>query len=239
MSKRLTALLGTTLLAVAVYQPCRAALVPGNEITAFFEHSALGTMQWSQMEQAMAADMPVWFRVFSTDATLAQTGRNLAEHKAYFQHMAWLDQRIIMSGIHDHIHWLADFSSVGSHVSGYVSALPFQRQLQAEKSSVVPGSDTVSRISVALQTWVSHNARQIMAYTSPDQASRQFVFQLSLVPEPLSLSVAKALRSNGWQPDERTRQGDSTVHWQRGAERLWVSVQKVAQHSMLYLHHLL
>lgn len=239
MSKRLTTLLYAVCLTVTVYQPCRAALVPTHEITAFFDHSVLDTMQWSEIEQAVAADHPVWFRVFNTDATLAQTGQRFAEHKAYFQHMVWLDQRIIMSGIYGETHWLADFSSAGSHVSGYVSALPFQKQVQADKNSVAFSQDSLARISRLLHAWVPNNAQQLMAYTSPDQASRQLVFQFPLAPGPLNHSVAKALRSNGWQPAERIRQGDSTVRWQRGTEQLWVSIQKIAPHSMLYLHHVL
>lgn len=232
--KKLACSTGLMLLAgVQAHATLQAAPLPGEMLV--WKNQGL---VWKPPERSTLFGVTVWYRHFSSSEALGTVAEGFARNEHRFQRVVAHRNRLILSGIENGHHWLADVSDAGSVVSGYVSVLPFRSYVEP---GVMPGKDT----RVALETGqelmhglLPSGSTRILQHQSADSTQRQEIYRVPLPWQSLSTYLERALRSSGWLLSDDGLLANGPKLWSRGQARMMLSLRAAGQGSALYVHHM-
>lgn len=148
-----------------------------------FPHALTPAFRWSEHIEMRLSGLPIVVRGFVATQPLDQVAKTLARHKEKFQRITTLPGSILLSGVHQGRHWVAQLEAVQGRVQGMVSALPLD---------VDPASKGVEMTGF-LAPWLTQNAGFVFGHSSsgsgrgivqtvhmPHGSSRQFITALDL-----------------------------------------------------------
>lgn len=207
------ALLGAPLLG----EPLRAAAFVQTEMR--FPHALSPAFRWSEPIEMHLSGVAVVVRSFVAAVTLEQAARSLAQHRNRFQRVTTLPGSILLSGVHQGRHWVAQIETANGQVKGMVSALPL------EPARLANGAE----LTGSLTPWLTQNARFVFGQSTGRSGSRtaQTVHVLNRPTVEFMKALHGRLLQEGWW--------QSSPHsWERGS-----SLSKVGQGriDVMPVHH--
>lgn len=159
---------------------------------------------WQRPQRMHLGGVAIEFAEFSAAQSLPDMARAFAQANPAFQQMLVMPERIVLSGIDDGHHWLAEIEMAGAGVQGRMSALALHAR-NAAPGIVLPGPAPL--LSATL-----------------DSRSGAATLALHARGAPAPATVAASLRQAGWQrgsPDVR-RSAQAPVQWHHSDHRLTV-----------------
>lgn len=163
-----------------------------------FPHAMTPSFRWSEPVEMQLSGLPVVVRGFVAASTLEQAARAMARHEKHFQRVTTLPGSILLSGVHQGRHWVAQLEAGPGQVKGMVSALPLDLAPPSSK-----------RQSGVLEPWLTQNARYVFGQSSSVHG-RAVVHSMHLPNGPLEDFVGAL--------DQRLSQAG----WRRSGAHSWV-----------------
>jgi len=130
-----------------------ARALPNDDLS--FPHAKTPTFLWSEKIDIQVSGVPVVVRGFVADMTLEDAARLMARHRRHFQRVTTLPGSILLSGVHEGRHWVAQLDAGAGRIKGMVSALP----LDVKNASP-------HRNAGVLSPWLTHNASHVFTQSS-------------------------------------------------------------------------
>lgn len=121
-----------------------------------FPHALTPAFRWSEPIEMHLSGVPVVVRSFVAASTLEQAARAMARHKNRFQRVTTLPGSILLSGVHQGRHWVAQIEALPGQVKGMVSALPMEFEQEAGGTE----------LTGSLAPWLTQNARFVFGQAS-------------------------------------------------------------------------
>src|SRR3546814_10507980 len=103
----------------------------------------------------------------------------MASHEHQFQRVTTLPGSILLSGVYNERHWVAQLEGASGHIKGIVSTLPMD----------IDASSTNSGRHGFLAPWLTQNTRFVFGQSSSKQG-RQVIQSIHLPNQPLERSEA-------------------------------------------------
>lgn len=197
---------------------------------------------WQPVQPVDVAAIPVHIKPFTSTQSVAQVAEALADHQDVFQRILVSPGLVVLSGVSEETHWLAEIWRVGGHPEG-----------SAGRVSVLSFAG-LPRLPVAdhqAYSWLPTNATQLAqwgdgAVKPPTQAAEpasRVIQSLYRMPASAAISrpqLASRLRSQGWSvllpvPSQVSLQPWQV--WQQHGEELFLFFLDTAQGFFLYVHH--
>lgn len=121
-----------------------------------FPHALTPAFRWSEPIEMHLSGVPVLVRSFVAATTLEQAAKSMARHSSRFQRVTTLPGSILLSGVYQGRHWVAQIEAVQGQVKGMVSALPVG--LDHEAAGV--------GLAGSLAPWLTQNARYVFGQSA-------------------------------------------------------------------------
>lgn len=159
--------------------------------TMLFPHALTPAFRWSEPIEMKLSGMPVVVRHFVAALTLEQAARAMARHEKQFQRVTTLPGAILLSGVYQDRHWVAQLEAGSGHIKGVVSTLPMGVG-EASQNAGMRGF---------LSPWLTQNARFLFGQSSGAQG-RQTVQSIHVSHQPIDAFVGaldRRLAQAGWR----------------------------------------
>ena len=186
-----------------------------------FPHAVTPVFRWAEPLDMQVSGIPVVVRSFVATSTLEQAAQIMALHRRHFQRVTTLPGSILLSGVHDDRHWVAQLEAGPGVVRGMVSALPLDlRPLRS------------GRGRHEMAPWLTQNAGLIFSHTSL-VSGRKITQSLYRPHQPVAdfvHALGEQLEQAGWQRDGPASWVSGAVHARRSGGSMDVlPVQAVVQ----------
>lgn len=185
-------------------------------------------LHWEEPQSVDMSDVPMHVRAFSSRLDAVQVARHLASKARYFQRLTTLGHTLMLSGLHEDAHWLAqiDVSATGS--SGYVSVLA-----SAATPSIRAGQDLTPH------GWLPGNSARLYRHrsTSKGRTLAQYVYTVNAPADVSMAYVRQQLRRQGWAHEPSLAGVGGGSVWSRKGAELAVFASAQPQGSALYIQH--
>lgn len=165
-----------------------AMALPGNAMK--FPHAKTPSFLWSEKIDMHVAGVPVEVRGFVADMTLEDAARLMARHRQHFQRVTTLPGSILLSGVYEGRHWVAQLDAGQHRTNGMISALPLEVNTAPQQ--------TKDRV---LTPWLTHNAGLVFTQESRvgDRLVTHSVHRPNQKLDTFLSSMAHHLQRSGWQ----------------------------------------
>jgi hypothetical protein len=186
--------------------------------------------RWDRVQSMELAGVPVHLRPFNAHSTSHTTAEALVEHTGLFQRVLTVQDKVVLSGLDGHWHWLAEINMTSAGSAGYVSAM----QIVAEgmHSAVAEPQHDAS--------WLPKNAqRRYSQRTRVDKKIlTQQLYSTAYSAGELTSYLRRKLRDSGWKKDPDFAAVPGATAWQRKNLRLTLIPITQAGGSSLFVQYL-
>lgn len=157
-----------------------------------FPHAMTPSFRWSEPVNMHVSGVPVVVRGFVASTTLDDVARVMARHQRHFQRVTTLPGSILLSGVYDGRHWVAQLEAGPRHVNGLVSTLP----LNVEPA---PNNGQGS----VLTPWLTQNAGLVFSQSSTVRGRpvAQSLHRPKLPLDDFVSAFTHRMARAGWKPD--------------------------------------
>ncbi|MEB2399203.1 MAG: hypothetical protein OZ927_06655 [Alcaligenaceae bacterium] len=201
---------------------------------AFSEFAAPGLL-WTSSQSMLLSGVPLRVRAFSYQGEPLRLAQLYAAKPAYFQRILVAGGGVVLSGLRNGEHWLAELHPAATGTSGRLSVMRVARGQPPDPGRPRP-----------VFRWLPPQARPLFSLQDrPDAppgkagAAGQHVFSVAMSVTDLTAYLRRRLRSDGWveEPAYAAVAGHSA--WRRSSSRLALSSLPEAEgESSLYVHHI-
>lgn len=223
--------LGTCLMSLGCGWPVYADALSAS---ASFSELDVPGLQWTASQSMLLSAVPLRVRAFTFPGEPVQLAQLYSGKPAYFQRILFSTGRIVLSGLRNGEHWLADMHPTATGTGGKLSVM-----------RVAQDQDASHRDPPLFFRWLPAQARALFSRQDLSDASPgkdgvvgQHVFSVAMPGPDVTAYVRRQLRSDGWleEPVYADMAGHSS--WRRKTSRLALfSSQEPGGKSSLYVHH--
>lgn len=186
--------------------------------------------KWSEQQEMQLFGVPVFLRDFTADMPPDRAARSLAANTDRFQRVLALKDKIVLSGIKAHAHWVAELESTPHGVKGIVSVL-----------SISPEQVKLAQQKQANRTfnWLPEQADLRFSQTSAirNRSVTQHVYSVALDPDALAAYWQVQLHRLGWNEDPKAAWLPAASVWRRNSARLVLVPKATVGGSSLFVHY--
>lgn len=187
-------------------------------------------VDWEAVQEMSLSAVPVRVRPFSSQRAPVEVASALALHGEFFQRILTAPGAIVLSGVQDDWHWLAQVNATNPGTRGFVSALKFDKSAPALGDGL---SDPHLR-------WLPPQSSPQFGHRTDtkDGPVDQSIYIVGASPDAVMGYVRRSLRAEGWLPEPLLANRDSYGAWRRENAKLTLLARASGQSSVLYVQHL-
>ncbi len=181
-------------------------------------------LTWGEINPVFVAGQPVYWRSFHSPKKLMVVAAGLSEFSGVFQRALLLPGKVLLSGVQDRRHWVAELTSSPQGVNGILSVLSL-----APVSGASLADPTLAWMDTLAQQHLGHDTR------SPSGSFSQRLYSTSLDINRVQRVVAEQLLARGWS-GESTDKAEGVSFWRKEAQSLVLFLRPAASGSTLFVH---
>lgn len=161
-------------------------------------------VDWDEAQAMVVDGVPLRITTFGSPRPALEVASLFSSGNTVFQRVLTMPGQLILSGLKDSWHWIAVLRDEGSGTRGYVSAM----------SSKVAAPEFPAWLQSADHTFFS------ISNTASDQASVQYVHQVSGSLENVQARIEGRLESMGWKRHSDPGRVGRNSQWSKDTEQL-------------------
>lgn len=181
-------------------------------------------LTWGEMNPVFVAGQPVYWRSFHSPKKLMVVAAGLSEFSGVFQRALLLPGKVLLSGVQEGRHWVAELTSSPQGVNGILSMLPL-----APVSGASLADPTLAWMDTLAQQHLGHDTR------SSSSSSSQRIYSTSLDVNRVKRVIADQLLARGWSVEGSDR-AEGVNFWRKEAQSLVLFAHSAASGSTLFVH---
>lgn len=181
-----------------------------NGMPPFPELADMPVLRWSPEQRIVLTGVPMSLWTFNTSASLMTAAYTLAGQAAYFQRVLVQGDVLVLSGLAQGRHWLAELRSTGNGTAGRISALSHGMRMPQPRAPLSP--------EAARPLWHPPWSTLVFSVGSDEQGEPSLA--MLKVPDPLEPArkkMAAHLFERQWLPAQGAATPDT---WNSGAAQL-------------------
>ena len=185
---------------------------------------------WDRVQSMELAGIPVHLRPFSSPSTAHAAAESLVHHTGLFQRVLAVQDKVVLSRLDAHWHWLAEINVTSAGAAGYVSVMRI----------VADGVHSADSESGHDASWLPENAkRRFSQRTSVDKKIlTQQLYSSAHSAGELTSYLRRKLRDSGWIKDPDFAAVPGATVWQRQHLRLTLIPIAQPEGSSLFVQYL-
>jgi hypothetical protein len=185
---------------------------------------------WDRVQSMELAGVPVHLRPFNSQSTAHAAAKALVDHTSLFERVLTVKDKVLLSGLDAHWHWLAEINVTSTGSAGYVSAMQI----------VADGTHLAMSAPQHDASWLPKNAqRRFSQRTSVDnRILTQQLYSTAYSAGELTSYLRRKLRDSGWKKDPDFAAVPGATVWQRKHLRLTLLPIAQLEGSSLFVQYL-